>query len=87
MIHKKMKAKKRSPSLADDFAKAAIQGMMVNFGPDDEYTVQDIARIAYELADEMIKARQDYREMNRLRKKTPHLFSKSTQPKGLELTE
>lgn len=52
--------KNRPVLLSDEFAKAAMQGMMVNYGPDDEFSVKDIARISYEVAAEMLKARHDH---------------------------
>jgi len=52
--------KNRPVLLSDEFAKAAMQGLMVNYSPDDVFSIQDIAKTAYELAEEMLKARHDY---------------------------
>ena len=61
--------KNRPVLLSDEFAKAAMQGMMVSYGPNDDYALKDIARISYEVADEMIKARHEYMRMTKTRSK------------------
>ena len=52
--------KNRPVLLSDELAKAAMQGMMVNYGPEDDFSLQDIARISYEIAEEMLKARHEF---------------------------
>lgn len=48
-----------SSALRDQFAMAALQGMLASERPDQDswYDRQEIARMAYELADKMLEAR------------------------------
>jgi hypothetical protein len=67
--HSGLPTKNRPVLLSDEFAKAAMQGMMVNFGPDDEFSIEDIAKISYEMAEQMLKARHAFTEKMKTRKK------------------
>lgn len=62
--------KNRPVLLSDELAKAAMQGMMVNYGPEDDFSLQDIARISYEIAEEMLKARHEFMKKQKAHKST-----------------
>ncbi len=77
-------SKNRPILLSDEFAKAAMQGMMVNYGPKDEFSIEEIARLAYEVADEMLRARHLYMAKMRARNRECSV-SKMRQTEGASL--
>lgn len=46
--------------LIDEFAKSALQGLMVDFEVGGDLSAEDIGKIAYEMAEEMFKARKEF---------------------------